>query len=513
MSDLIRFSVNVGAGRMLDADGGVLTAAALMEIEAGEYRWESDPGIVTMNTLISASTGKVVFESGGFGHHPLPLPLMAQLRTAGGHDDADSVGRIEELYVDGMVVRAAGWITVQDGDDDPGRRYAVAVAAGNLRGVSVDAEAVEQYVEYLDDENGVPVDAIMYARQWKIAGLTGVNWPADSTARIRMVDDPAEEMPEEMDDLEDDEMEDEPMAAAIVSGPIGDFDSSMVHAAIKQGMALQSSASAAPPAEWFQNPNLDRATPLVVEASGRVYGHLAPWQWGNETACHVGFGDRCVCAPPSPDGQYPYMLSGGGVLCADGSTQPASPIAYLGGHVADDGKVAWTSIKAAYDDPGNVGLIVNMGEDAHGIWLAGYVSPTRTEAERAVIRACGVSGHWRTRLQGDPHPGARLIGACCVLSEGFPKQYLTASVGPDAELPAPAQAPRATYDEDGLVVLVAANGTAGLAHGHDPVDRAAYDALSARVVAAEATIERLSAQVGLLDGPARQVVRERLSAG
>ena len=508
MTDPIRLTVTTGAGRVLASDGEVLTAAALLEIEAGEYRWESDPGIVTMNTLISASTGKVIFEAGGFGMRALPQPFLAQLKSDEYHDGAVSVGRIEEMAADAAIVRASGWVTVGDGEEDPGRRYALALAAGNMRAVSVDAEVLDSTIEYVLDDEGFPVDAICHAHTWQIMGLTAVAFGADESARVRLSDALVEEVEDEME-MDDEDTPDVPMAASVA-------DYAVFVETFPNTQRVVTSATAtdtvAPPAEWFQNPNLDRATPLVVEASGRVYGHLAPWQWGNETACHVGFGDRCVCAPPSPDGAYPYMLSGGGVLCSDGSFQPASPIAYLGGHVADDGKVAWTSIKAAYDDPDNVGLIVNMGEDEHGIWMAGYVSPTRTEAERAVIRACGVSGHWRTRLQGDPHPGARLIGACCVLSEGFPKQYLTASVG-EAELPAMAEGPKATYDEDGLVVLTAANGTAGLAHGHDPVDRASYNSLEARVVAAEDAVRSLRASLALLDGPARQAVREALSAG
>lgn len=520
-----RFTLTTtGTARLLGADDAPLTAAAVLDLPAGEYRWVSDPCILTMDVVLSAWGGKVVFESGGFATRELPLPFGAVLQTGPAHDGAHPVGRIDAVTPDGLRVVAAGWVTVGEGDDDPGRQYALALANGNMRSVSVDAEVLTYTDVYTLDAEGYPVDVTCVAHSWRIGGLTAVNMGADPDARVRLE---TGDMPDdaEAEDVEEDEEEETPAMAATgyvhVEGAITHHDGGVYVDGVRviRGVTPEDAPAAAsaeaeaitaavatahkrPPAEWFDNPNLTGPTPLTIEASGRVFGHIAPWDMpGKQKACHVGYSDRCVCAPPSPDGEYPYMKSGGTTLCADGSKVDTCIIAYLGGHPDDDGSQPWTTIKAAYDDPGNAGLIVNIGEDKHGVWIAGMVAPTRSPAEVDVMRVCGVSGHWRARIQGDPKRGARLIGACCVLSEGFPKQVITAAIGSDAELPAVASAPVAVYDEDGLVALTASTGTAVLAAAHEPADRGTVQALAERLAQVEALAARQGAMLDVL-GPA-----------
>ncbi len=462
-------------------------AGQIPEVPPGEYRWTTEgSALLYVDTEANASSpGRTILEASGFDHDELPLPLQANLYTGWGHDGAQNVGRIESLTLDGNTVQASGVFTVKgDADDhsDPGRAAALAVALGNVRGVSVDAAMLDYTEQYeVDAETGMMVDVVYVVHSWKIGGATQTPFPAFADARLTVegidtAQNFADEMPDEMDDVEE-----EPMAASV---------------------AVQS----APPAAWFQDPMLDRPTPLTVEADGRVYGHIAPWDSPGSKSCHVGFADRCVCPPKSPDGEYPYMMSGGTVHCADGTKAQVATIAYLGGHPDDDGSQPWTTIKAAYDDPRNAGLQVAIGEDRHGIWMAGRVAPTRTQAEVEVIRACGVSGHWRTRIQGDPKRGPRMIGACCVLSEGFPKAVITAAVGDD-DLPAPARGPVARWEGDELVSLVAANGTATLAAAHVPASKDDVSRLEALVASLGDDLRRAEGRLALLDEPIREAAQ------
>ena len=67
-----------------------------------------------------------------------------------------------------------------------------------------------------------------------------------------------------------------------------------------------------------------------------------------------------------------------------------------------------------------------IGEDAHGIWLAGAVRPTATDEQVHQLRASAVSGDWRpvgSRLE--------LVAALCVNRPGFP---ITKAVQHDGEV-------------------------------------------------------------------------------
>jgi len=479
----------------LTAAVSVLTAAPsgqLPDIPPGEYRWETAEGSALLFTDVEvfASTGRAVLESAGYGHRALPLPYQANLDTSTfGHEGAENVGRIDTLIDQKPGPYAAGFLTVSDSGE--GREYVLAVAMGNVPGVSADVAVLEHTMVYEQDEMGVIVDAVVVASRWEIMGQTGTPFPAFADARVTvegvdvpgiLADVPADEDAEDTEEEPVDEPDDEPAEA------------------------LAASAATKPPAAWFADPTLDHPTPLTVDDNGRVYGHIAPWDSPDAKACHVGFSDRCVCPPKSPDGAYPYMMSGGTVSCSDGTQAQVATVAYLGGHPDDDGTAPWTTIKAAYDNPANAGLQVTVGEDRHGIWLAGRVAPTRTAAEVEVIRACGISGHWRTRIQGDRVKGPRLIGACCVIAEGFPKAVITAAAD-GADLPAVAAGPRARYDGNELVSLVAANGSAGLAARKGPATLSDVDGLAARLTSLEAANVALRARLVLLDGPVREAAQ------
>lgn len=144
-------------------------------------------------------------EAGAIGWRELPLTLMAQFETAGGHDGAVIAGRIDEI-TEGPA-SFAGWSGVGFNavgvfDDAPGeagsedgRRAARLSRDGMLRGVSVDLAADE--VELRTKENeAIPEDdeeawlealfggGLMAVTRGSILGATMTPFPAFAEANI-----------------------------------------------------------------------------------------------------------------------------------------------------------------------------------------------------------------------------------------------------------------------------------------------------------------------------------------
>ena len=169
-----------------------------------------------------------------------------------------------------------------------------------------------------------------------------------------------------------------------------------------------------PPAEWFTDPKLSLPTPITVTDDGRIYGHAA--QWGS---CHIGQDDVCV-QPPHEDA-HPYYRTGE-VACADGSRVAVGQITVGTGHAP----LHYGASPAAehYDNTGAAVADVAVGNDAHGIWVAGCVRPGADPLKVYELQAAGqVSGDWR-RIGGQ----LRLVGLLAVNVPGFPVPKMRARV-------------------------------------------------------------------------------------
>jgi hypothetical protein len=178
-------------------------------------------------------------------------------------------------------------------------------------------------------------------------------------------------------------------------------------------------APVCPPREWFDDPSLDKPTPLTVTSDGRVYGHLAAW--GTR---HIGMPGAVT--PPKSSKGYGYFRTGV-VTAADGSEIPVGQLTLAGGHAP----LRSSAAEAArhYDDTGSAVADLAAGEDRHGIWLAGALRPGVTDHQIRALRASAPSGDWR------PIGGKlELVAACMVNTPGFPiARALTAS-GDDTEI-------------------------------------------------------------------------------
>ena len=128
-----------------------------------------------------------------------------------------------------------------------------------------------------------------------------------------------------------------------------------------------------PPKSWFQNPGLDRVTPLQISASGQVYGHVATWKQE-----HIGMAGK-VKAPKSRS-NYAFFATGM-LETAEGEMVNVGQITLAGGHASLEASVQ--DVVAHYDNTQSGVMDVAIGEDAHGIWVAGALRPDVDDLEAA----------------------------------------------------------------------------------------------------------------------------------
>lgn len=169
-----------------------------------------------------------------------------------------------------------------------------------------------------------------------------------------------------------------------------------------------------PPAAWFSDPKLSLPTPITVTDDGRIYGHAA--QWGS---CHIG--QEGVCVQPPHEDQHPYYRTGE-VACDDGSRVAVGQITVGTGHAPLH--LGASPAAEHYDNTGAAVADVAVGNDAHGIWVAGAVRPGVDPLRVYELQAAGqVSGDWR-RIGG----ALRLVGLLAVNVPGFPVPKMRARV-------------------------------------------------------------------------------------
>src|SRR5690606_985679 len=118
----------------------------------------------------------------------------------------------------------------------------------------------------------------------------------------------------------------------------------------------------------------------------RILGHIATWG-----TCHIGLTDTCV-EPPRGESDYAYFTTGE-VLCDDDCRVPTGPLTIGAGHAARGLNARHAA--AHYDDVATAIGDVAIGEDEHGIWVAGAARPTATDDQLRAARGSAPSGDWR----------------------------------------------------------------------------------------------------------------------
>jgi len=168
---------------------------------------------------------------------------------------------------------------------------------------------------------------------------------------------------------------------------------------------IAASFPAKPPRQWFDDPKLPGVSALTIDNTGRVHGHIATWKQS-----HIGMAGS-VKAPRSKS-NYAFFATGA-LECDDGSHVNVGQITLAGGHASIEASVAETV--AHYDNTRSAVMDVAVGEDRHGIWVAGALRPDVDDLQLRAVRASSVSGDWRP-INGN----LELVAVCSVNVPGFP---------------------------------------------------------------------------------------------
>lgn len=328
----------------------------------------------------------------------LPLPLRwNRVDSHGGEPrtEAVNVGRIDKIWrEDNGLIMGEG---VLDLSDEDGRRAHSKVKNQMLRGVSVDVDSVKDADMELiwadpdpDGEGEQDPFAQLFAapekvvfHKGRIRAATLVDIPAFAEAYIALLDGEG---------------------AVVAGGQRAGQHRQFGRTTVVTRNAVD--APRTPPAEWFVNPDLSVPTPITVTPDGRVYGHAALWG-----TCHIGQTGMCV-TPPHEE-SHPYFMTGA-VACEGDSMASVGQITVGTNHA--DISLGYRAATDHYDNTGAAVADVTVGNDAHGIWVAGCIRASATEEQVHELRASGqVSGDWRN-VGGS----LRLVGLLAVNVPGFP---------------------------------------------------------------------------------------------
>jgi len=330
-----------------------------------------------------------IFEKNSITMRDLPLPLLWQIKTGNGHDGSVVVGQITHMErIDKGIGNAVGVFDTGEYGQEAERL----VRHGFIRGVSADMDKFEADDEMPEPEAGEDSDEKGSGRinitSARVMAVTVVPKPAFQECYIQIVED-------------SDSKEETMQPDGVYVDNVNPLDAS---ALVACGMVADA-IPMHPPAEWFGDPKLKKATPLTILDDGRVFGHIAAWH-----VDHIGmaFGTK----PPRSRSKYAYFHTGV-VKTNEGEDVKVGQLTLAGGHAGlEDDAVAAAK---HYDDTASAFADVHAGEDAYGIWVAGSLRPGTTPDMIRAARASAPSGDWR------PIKGSlELVAVCQVNVPGFP---------------------------------------------------------------------------------------------
>jgi len=368
-------------------------------IAAGEIPWTS----TLIQEGIWTSDGRMI-EPGALTFRDLPLTFMAMTTTADGHDGAQASGRIDtvERVDNGDGTNDIVGRGVFDGGSPVGLEAARLVRAKVIRGVSADLSVSDSKIEVEETDDDMAMPNVKFTvLAGELLGATLCPMPAFAGCSITLDDEEAAPT-EAAADAPKIHIE---VNAAEPWRTINAADDCVPCTEARESVTA-SVIPTAPPAEWFDDPQLPGPTALTITDDGRIFGHLATWG-----TCHTGFDGQCVLAPRSRT-NYGYFRTGC-VQCSDGTVVATGPITMGTGHapITAGRQVAVEH----YDNSGWGAADVALGEDAYGPWLAGALRPGVTPEQVRELRASSLSGDWR-RVGS----GLELVAALAVNTPGFP---------------------------------------------------------------------------------------------
>ena len=301
----------------------------------------------------------------------LPLPLKVQFIDEDGHKGSMVVGRIDEVYRDGGLIKAMGvWHDTPEAD----KAYDL-IEDKMLRGVSVDLDAAEGAVtEAANGSKSVELS------QGRVCSATVCAIPAFAEAFVRngtWQDYAGQPLP----------------SGEMVEIP--DWPATLVASAFVSPVS----------ADFFRNPMLEEPTPFTLTENGRIFGHLATWE-----TCHIGY-EVCTTAPPSTT-DYGYFLTG--QVYTDAGPVPVGQVTLGTGHAPDAFNMR--QAMSHYDNTGSAVADITVFEDSVGVAFSGKLRDGVTQQQVHDLLAASLSGDWRRVIVR----GMRSMEMCAALAVNVP---------------------------------------------------------------------------------------------
>lgn len=407
-------------------------------IGGSSYEWE---GVLIPEGVPSGDRRQI--DEGALTWRDLPLPLMLQTANAEGHRGAVICGSIQEIErVNNNIVGRGNFDSGEAGNE--ARRL---LGEGTMRGVSADIDSVVMELRDSDGNdismedvlmNGaVPLEVLVEGR---IMGATLTPFPAFQEAFITV--------------LTDEEMENDLALVAsglTYEGEVWRVNSpyEIVFNAMDKPVALEALVASgalaapveavagipvAPPTEWFALQDMDEPQPFTVFPDGRCYGLIA--RFGS---CHVGFRDRCVDVPRSPNGYK--LFRNKNTLTAEGTLVATGPI--FMDTVHPNLRMRASDASAHYAHTGCAVADVALYENEWGIVAAGALRPDASPEQVRRLRGSDISPDWR-----HIEHKLELVALLAVNMSGFIVPSLVASGAEGAleESPKESMAPRARFN-------------------------------------------------------------------
>ncbi len=374
-------------------DGGVVACGAS----------ETVPFVIDLVLPEGHDTGdNRSFKVGSVEVAELPIPVLWQEKTGDGHDKSVVVGRIDSIE---RIDPEEGSDTlsglgnahgVLDAVGPYGAEVIRLIRNGFLRGVSADLDKFEGVATVPTEVEGELADGSKTIKNYPLV-INQARLRAVTIVAKHSFEECSIRLDEEYTPLTDITYLDDGVYEPDVSEDPELFLSSLVAAA----------APVVPPAEWFEDPNLAKPTPLTVTDSGQVYGHIATF-----ASTHIGMAGKIK--PPKSKSGYKYFKTGV-VRVSTGEDVPVGQITLSGGHA--DLSLSAGGAKEHYDNTASAMCDVNIGEDRYGIWVAGGLRPGVTPEQVRAFRASAPSGDWRPIGTGRR---LELVAVCQVNVPGFP---------------------------------------------------------------------------------------------
>lgn len=337
--------------------------------------------------------------SEGADSREVPLSISAQFAKSYGHDGAVLTGAVYEVTIDPEAKKMSGRGFLLD--DEHGRRHALAIKTGAMKGNSVGlAEVKARFVEDLNTG-----EYWIEFTEFKLADTSGVMTPAFAEAYAE-IDDTITASFAGFD----------PMEELVASEEIIEYRLPAPKEPTSEELnELMASFGAPQPYASFFRPEASGPQKIVFTAEGDVYGHLATWE-----GCHEGIEGRCIRVPRPTDNYASWNKPG--VLTERGIVA-TGPICLYGGHKYGD------DLDKAYGKVENSWCDVRITEGRFGPWVSGRARPHIGDEKAYDARASRISGHWK---------GGALRAIVSVNSEGYdvPGSDVVASfvMGPDGEI-------------------------------------------------------------------------------